>query len=254
MSGSYSILDIAPPGSPPPAIGSGRASGPPSDEHPEAWQQSHLIKNPATDEPGIRTGKAMNRAGGISNISAGGNHTDIVWYSDDLGKSWQVSSARLQGVDESSLAELSDGSIFISLRLTADLKNKPCNCRAYARSQDGGVTWGPIEFSTDLPASECEGAVAAPTEGAGAGKLYFSNPSNALVRENMTVHSSFDGGKSWPRAIVVDPGPAAYSSLLPLLGDEVDTLGLLYEHGGTGCPTPLYGNITFVKVPAVFWE
>lgn len=180
-------------------------------------------------------------------------NTDVVWYSDDLGTTWTLSPARLRGVDESSLAELADGTLFLSLRITKQIQ-APCRCRAYATSADGGATWSAIQFSRDLPTSECEGSLAAPRSGTGAGRLYFSNPSSATARHNMTVRASLDGGRSWPRALVVDPGPSAYSSLSPMQGldGNREWLGLIYEHGGEGCPSQLYGNITFVKVPTEF--
>ena len=43
----------------------------------------------------------------------------------------------------------------------------------------------------------------------------------------MTVLRSDDLGKSWPRGMVVYPGPAAYSSLCSLNNDSA--IGLAYE-------------------------
>lgn len=62
----------------------------------------------------------------------------------------------------------------------------------------------------------------------------------------MTVRQSNDGGKTWPLARVLHPGPAAYSCLAVLPrsdGDRNLSVGCLYERG----EQQAYERITFAR-------
>ncbi|MSU24874.1 MAG: exo-alpha-sialidase [Opitutus sp.] len=69
--------------------------------------------------------------------------------------------------------------------------------------------------------------------------LLFSNPA-AKTRVNLTVRASADNAKSWRDLIVLQAGPAAYSSLVALSATEA---GCLYERGDKGP----YEKITFAR-------
>ena len=62
--------------------------------------------------------------------------------------------------------------------------------------------------------------------------LFFAQASSPNAREKLTLRRSDDGGATWPRALVLWDGPAAYSSLR-LLPDGAH-LGVLYERGERG--------------------
>ena len=57
--------------------------------------------------------------------------------------------------------------------------------------------------------------------------LFLSMPHSRERRERLTIFRSDDGGRSWPRRLVVHAGPSAYSSML-LQGGRIL---LLYESG-----------------------
>lgn len=78
---------------------------------------------------------------------------DLVWYSDDGGKTYNLSQTVLEKMDEAQLVELSDGRVMANMRndhLTS------CDCRAVAISNDGGKSFGSITYDTTLisPVSE----------------------------------------------------------------------------------------------------
>ena len=78
----------------------------------------------------------------------------------------------------------------------------------------------------------------------GKDRLLFANPASTR-REKLTVRLSQDGGRTWPAAALLHPGPAAYSALAVLPDGRV---GCLYECGGRAP----YERITFARFP-VAW-
>lgn len=65
--------------------------------------------------------------------------------------------------------------------------------------------------------------------------LLFSNPHTTLrshrERKNVTVHASFDDGRTWPVGRLLQPGPSAYSDLAVL---PDGTILCFYESGMPG--------------------
>lgn len=146
------------------------------------------------------------------------SHSHVI-FSDDHGVHWKLGGvSNFAGGNESSVAELSDGSLLLSMR------TRPF--RAMARSTDGGESWSDARIDSLLPDPACQGAVCSPADGH-AKMVYFSNPS-AGKRLNMTIHASDDDGQHWPRAYHVYSGPSAYSDLV--LPDRRH-IGILFEAG-----------------------
>ena len=72
-------------------------------------------------------------------------------------------------------------------------------------------------------------------------RLLFCNPARREpARNDLTVRLSYDDGKTWPLARVLQSGPAAYSNLV-VLPDM--SLGCLYECGHEHA----YEQITFAR-------
>ena len=69
-----------------------------------------------------------------------------VIYSDDHGKTWSLGGEVGPGGDESTAVETSDGSLYLNCR-----NGKEVGHRAYARSRDGGLTFGPRQVDKTLP-------------------------------------------------------------------------------------------------------
>jgi len=140
-------------------------------------------------------------------------------FSDDSGKTWQISAPIQAGGNECQVIERADGSLLVNTRMQGGFQG----FRGIATSTDGGAAWSAIEQEKQLPCPKCQGSLLR----IASGKLLFSNP-NASSRNNLTVRMSNDDGKSWPIARLLHGGPSAYSSLAQL---PDGTLLCLYEGG-----------------------
>ncbi len=153
-------------------------------------------------------------------------------YSDDSGITWRTGGTVPRGgTNECQVAELSDGSLYLSMR-NYDGSFK----RAYSISEDGGLTWGGVEIDDSLVDPVCEASILSVRE---KGLVLFSNPAS-LKRENLTLKISYDDCKSWNIYKVVYEGPSAYSDL----AFWNDTIFCVYENG-TSSP---YERITLAMI------
>ncbi|XP_028820576.1 sialidase-1 [Denticeps clupeoides] len=174
--------------------------------------------------------------------------------SDDHGGSWRYGAAlksipynqKKQALDfnpdECQPVEMVDGSIVVNVR---NNYNYHCRCRIVVRSLDGGESL-PVEelvFDHDL---------VDPAVAAGAlqkeGILYFTNPSNAQHRINLTLRWSLNDGQSWEKEPVqIWAGPSGYSSMTSLRSDSTEDkkfIYIIYEKGHIDYAE----SISFVKV------
>ena len=165
-----------------------------------------------------------------------------VYYSDTHGKSWSVGAGAtvprdLHGpVSEPSLAELSNGSILMSLRNVCspasggELHNSSAcvtglmATRMASRSDDAGLTFGPASFVPDLPSPNDQGSMLRHGEA-----LLFSGPYSKTSRSNISIMASLDGN-SWPVQTVVYPMAAKYTCLAGLNRSHVSLL--MERHNG----------------------
>ena len=136
-------------------------------------------------------------------------------YSDDHGKTWKTGAWAGAGTDESHVVELADGTILQNMRNG--------HTRAIARSADGGVTFSSMEHDAALIDPACNAGITRYKN-----MLIFSNAADSARRRLLTVRLSYDGGKTWPVSRVIQPGPAAYSTVIPLRDGSI---GMLYERG-----------------------
>jgi len=162
-------------------------------------------------------------------------------FSDDRGKTWQVSDGIMSGTGEGTLAELSDGRIYYNSRSHMSVDHM----RRIAWSLDGGTRYVDWEVSGELyetgepfyfkygskPAyGMCAGLVRVP-DGVTEAKdvLLFSIPDwKGGWRYQMTVWASFNGAHTWPVKRLTDQGYSAYSSMA---ADKEGNIYLLYEGG-----------------------
>lgn len=145
-------------------------------------------------------------------------HHSHVIYSDDHGASWQIGGIVEEGTNECAVAELTDDSVYINCRSFQREK-----VRGVARSYNGGLTFDPVRWDETLIEPVCQAGLEALPDG----RLLFSNPASRN-RERMTVRLSDDGGRTWPISRALHDGPAAYSDLATLPGDNFICL---YERG-----------------------
>lgn len=162
-------------------------------------------------------------------------------YSDDRGENWKLGGVvREAGGNESSVAELSDGTLMLNMR---NYNRKEGKCRSYVLSRDGGETVSETDYLSDLIEPICQGSlINYEKDGKPTSCLLFSNPASVEKRERMSVRLSRDDGKTWQECREVYAGPSAYSDLV-VLGDG--RVGLLYELGEKDA----YERIGFTLLP-----
>ncbi len=162
-------------------------------------------------------------------------------YSDDRGKTWQVSDGIMTGTGEAALEELLDGKIYYNSRSHMSIDHR----RRIAWSLDGGDRFVDWYVSDDLfevgepfyfkygskPSYGCRAGLIRIPDGITKGKdvLLYSSPDwKGGWRFQMTVWASFNGAATWPIKRLIDQGFSAYSSLAV---DKDGTIYLLYEGG-----------------------
>ena len=162
-------------------------------------------------------------------------------FSDDGGKTWQVSDGIMTGTGEAALTELSDGRIYYNSRSHMSIDNR----RRIAWSYNGGQRFVDWYVSDDLyeigepfyfkhgtrPSYGCRAGLFKIPDGVVDAKdvLVYSSPDwPGGWRYQMTVWASFNGSQTWPVKRLIDQGRSAYSSLT---ADNEGNIYLLYEGG-----------------------
>lgn len=149
-------------------------------------------------------------------------------YSDDEGKTWEVSDLACKGGDEAKVMVMPDQSILMSVR------NPAKGNRIFRLSHDNGVTWKATNDFSGLHDPACNGAPLL-MEQNGMKVLLHSLPHGPNKRWNGAVYGYNPYTKSWNDAVIVNPGMSAYSDMVNL-GDgaigyfveEDDIMSLVY--------------------------
>ena len=147
------------------------------------------------------------------------------FYSDDHGKTFHISPDVTMQSDETTAAELPGGGIILNSR--DQYLGVPARILSFdnAGALNSTTQWGSA-FNAGLPEPVCEGSMLNYTTPAGAKVLLFANPTNTYTRSQIGVRQSFDGGKTWTQAYIVDPGTSAYSDIVALPNGHI---GIIYE-------------------------
>jgi sialidase-1 len=145
------------------------------------------------------------------------------FYSDNHGKTWKLTpSVNYPSSNESTAAELPNGGILMNSRnQSGDSKH-----RILSFSQNSGAKWDTFYIEKQLPDPVCEGSMINFTTKEGQNMLLFSNLNHTTKRENLTLYTSVDEGKTWHNAKVICEGSAAYSDLVIQQNNQI---GVLYE-------------------------
>ena len=176
------------------------------------------------------------------------NTGNVIFYSDDGGKSWAKSPTIVQHCNEAQMVELADGRLLLNARDEDHRHNASVasGARRFSHSLDGGHTWEPLGvLREDLGDTNCMGSFLAADAQSSA--LLFSHP-NAAGRINGTVWISHDQAQTFSPLLAVTPANSsqgfAYSCMTRLPAHAEGTapeIGLLYETGDPGrCKLPRY--------------
>lgn len=175
------------------------------------------------------------------------NHgsSSCIVFSEDHGETWKceeqgkAKSGLPERTSESTVAQLSDGSLMLSAR-----HEGKSGKRVVYTTNDMGKTWQPHESNLKaLPDPTCQGSLlSVPLPGYGKDVLLFSNPdTSTMPRRNMTLKASLDDGRSWTSSLLYDArSSCGYSDVCPI---DATHAGVLYE----GLPGD--ENLFFLRIP-----
>jgi sialidase-1 len=145
-------------------------------------------------------------------------------YSDDDGESWHVTERAISDGDEAKVVELNNGDILMSSRTKGN--------RLWAKSSDGGITWGPKNSWEEIWGNACDADIIRYTstlDGYDKDRILHTLP-NDSTRRNVTMWLSYDEGTTWPVKKTIARNESAYSSIT-ILPDG--TIGVYIEEDET---------------------
>jgi len=185
------------------------------------WYASWLASGSAHQ---LRSGRMVGAVGVRQN--SGNTISNFMIYSDDAGATWHYHPALASATgDEAKIVELDNGNLMMNIR------NASPDCRKITVSQNGGDSWATPWYQYELIDPAVNGDFIRYTsvlDGYDKSRLLFSTASHPTIRKNLTIFLSYDEGSTWTVSKVINPGPAAYSSLTIL---DDGTIGCLYENG-----------------------
>jgi sialidase-1 len=173
------------------------------------------------------------------------NQRNYAFWSDDLGKSWQIGpeieqridGTTAKGLNEAMAVQLNDGRILINSRNYQD--EQPVGCRAVTIGEfddEGFLRFGPTRHDEVLIEPPVQSSILRYTwvdelRSGDQSVILFANPAHSDARRNLTIRVSYDNGATWPISKVVDSGPSSYSDLVEQTDGQI---GILYERGNDG--------------------
>lgn len=137
-------------------------------------------------------------------------------YSDDHGITWQL-GAEIPNGNESGVACLPDGAILFHSRSTP--------FRISGTSHDGGVTLSSLQNHPELPDPSDNGSLCVLSTG----EVVCTHNHDQDLRRRTVAKLSLDGGKTWPKAVVIEKESSAYSTACEL---QNGMIGVLFERYG----------------------
>ncbi len=167
-------------------------------------------------------------------------------YSDDHGTTWRLGGTVGLHTNECQIVEAvaGDGSeLLINMRnhwARSGGRPELAGRRLVSRSRDGGMTWADPVRDEALIEPTCQASLIRYSWPSDSDRsvLLFANPASLSKRERLTVRLSYDEGRTWPTAQLIDAGPSAYSCLARLSDGHI---GLIYERDN-------YKRLTFVTL------
>jgi sialidase-1 len=149
-------------------------------------------------------------------LRRGGQLLSALAFSDDHGLTWNL-GAEIPNGNETAVAALGDGSIIFHSRATP--------YRVSGRSLDGGLSISERQPHPELPDPSDNGSLLTINEN----ELICTHNHDTDLRRRTVAKRSYDGGKSWPEAVVIEQESSAYSTACQLPDGRV---GVLFERNG----------------------
>ena len=134
-------------------------------------------------------------------------------YSDDHGETWRLGAEIPQG-NESAIACLDDGTVLFHSRSTPH--------RLSGTSLDGGETIAMLIAHPELPDPSDNGSLCMLRSGS----VVCTHNHDHDLRRRTVAKRSFDGGVTWPEAILLEGDSSAYSTSCELADGSI---GVLFE-------------------------
>lgn len=161
-----------------------------------------------------------------------------LFYSKDEGQTWTLQSTPVASLaDESKLALLPDGRLLASCRPGF---YGPRWINTAVKDENGVWQWEGQRPSKGLMANNCNADILP----WGKGLILHSYIKEEKTRAGLTLAVSADGGESWKDILTLQPGLAAYSTMVAFKNGDV---GVLYEDG-TNSTDGGY-DIVFARIP-----
>ena len=163
---------------------------------------------------------------GMNNINEGAR-AKTLWgsfymYSDDHGETWELGHVFPFETNECLSAQLESGAVCTILRPNYGGFFKKKYMRI-AISSDGGETVDEVKIQRDLITPICQGSIISHEN-----SLIYSGPNSARYRQDMTLKTSDDGGKTFEKEKLIYKGKSVYSDLAI---NENDQICCLFECG-----------------------
>lgn len=182
------------------------------------------------------------------------NAISLVLHSSDGGRTWRP-AAQTDGLSsrEFVFSPLPDGSIYCNFR------NPAGGSRLVCLAPPDFARFGDIHPDPALPEPVCHAGLTfiPPRTTLPNGLLLFSCPNNRSpggfrkeTRNQLVVRASPNGGATWPYAILLWPGAAAYSDLAWSENNGILSIHVLYEEGdGNDSGESIHRRIVHQRFP-----
>lgn len=151
-----------------------------------------------------------------------------ITYSKDGGTTWSTSNAAYNGTNESTVVQLSNGSLMLNMRKSSNRGLQVGNGRVVATTSDLGQHW--TEHPTSRNALIEPACMASLLQENGV--LYFLNPNSKTKRDKMTLKTSFDLGQSWPEKYWLELDQYSGSGYSCITNYDDEYIAVLYEGSG----------------------
>lgn len=134
-----------------------------------------------------------------------GSYDVFTVYSDDNGETWKFGKKVSGNKDETSVAELSDGSVMCNSR------NTPY--RMISVSKTGYSQWSSTFYDSNLPDPACFGGMCSVDLEGLPYSILFVNCANTTARNQLTIRVSFNDGMTWEKSLLLDQTGGGYADV-----------------------------------------